>query len=158
MGRKSEFEIILNKILRQKSGVESEAEVMSSPLYEDYISKINFQFGPVGLNSSARINKFYPKTKIEKENVLVPPKEPSAQKRDADQIKVATQKVKRNLNFDQKGSLKVFAIFGENLTEYSTDEEIKMAYRRLAKRFHPDVNKNKGEEFKMISSAYEKFI
>src|SRR5579862_2484709 len=39
----------------------------------------------------------------------------------------------------------------------ATEEEIKRAFRRLARQFHPDVNKEKGAEarFKEINEAYE---
>ena len=37
------------------------------------------------------------------------------------------------------------------------EAEIKTAYRRLARKFHPDVSKEKGaeERFKAINEAYE---
>ena len=39
----------------------------------------------------------------------------------------------------------------------ATEDEIKKAFRRLARQYHPDVNKDKGaeEQFKEINEAYE---
>jgi curved DNA-binding protein len=43
------------------------------------------------------------------------------------------------------------------ISENASDAEIKKAYRKLARQYHPDVNKEKGAEdkFKEINSAYE---
>lgn len=43
-----------------------------------------------------------------------------------------------------------------NIDETATENEIKKAYRRLAREFHPDVNTDDGAEnkFKEISEAY----
>jgi curved DNA-binding protein len=43
------------------------------------------------------------------------------------------------------------------LTDTATTDEIKAAYRRLARKFHPDVSKEKNaeERFKSINEAYE---
>src|SRR5919199_6150702 len=35
------------------------------------------------------------------------------------------------------------------------DAAIKSAYRKLARKYHPDVNKGKDERFKEINEAYE---
>jgi curved DNA-binding protein len=43
------------------------------------------------------------------------------------------------------------------IADNATESEIKKAYRKLARQYHPDVNKEKGAEdkFKEINSAYE---
>lgn len=43
------------------------------------------------------------------------------------------------------------------ISENASETEIKKAYRKLARQYHPDVNKDKGAEdkFKEINSAYE---
>ncbi|WP_324171193.1 DnaJ C-terminal domain-containing protein [Sulfurimonas sp.] len=43
------------------------------------------------------------------------------------------------------------------INEGASESEIKKAYRKLARQYHPDVNKDKGAEdkFKEINSAYE---
>jgi curved DNA-binding protein CbpA len=41
------------------------------------------------------------------------------------------------------------------LHPFASLEEVKQAYRRLAKRYHPDVNPNGKEEFAKIAAAYE---
>ena len=50
-----------------------------------------------------------------------------------------------------------------NIKEYAIDEEIKKAYRKLSKEYHPDTNKDKSEEeqkeaedmFRLITKAKE---
>ncbi len=42
--------------------------------------------------------------------------------------------------------------------ENATAEDIKRAYRKLAKRYHPDINKENEEHFKLITEAYRTLI
>src|SRR5690606_18566405 len=43
------------------------------------------------------------------------------------------------------------------VSENASKDEIKKAYRRLSKKYHPDINKEQGsdEKFKEITEAYE---
>jgi molecular chaperone DnaJ len=48
-----------------------------------------------------------------------------------------------------------YALLG--ITRTATEEQIRSAYRKLARQYHPDVNKDPGaaEKFKQITEAYE---
>ncbi|MDZ4675983.1 MAG: DnaJ domain-containing protein [Oligoflexia bacterium] len=84
----------------------------------------------------------------------------------SNKVETPKSRVKRKLTFDQLNALKVFLKFGESkIDEYSTTEEIKSAYRRLARKYHPDarvnvsdIKLNNAEAFKLISAAYKKLI
>ncbi|WP_297579960.1 DnaJ domain-containing protein, partial [uncultured Helicobacter sp.] len=43
------------------------------------------------------------------------------------------------------------------VSQDASSEEIKKSYRRLARKYHPDINKDAGaeEKFKEINAAYE---
>lgn len=71
-------------------------------------------------------------------------------------------RTKRILSFDQEKALELLNKFGAAVDSYSTDSEIKNAYRKLAKKFHPDAHAGKEKKelerlencFKQISRAY----
>lgn len=44
------------------------------------------------------------------------------------------------------------------LDKKSTKDEIKKAYRKLSKKYHPDINPNSEDKFKEINNAYETLI
>jgi len=46
-----------------------------------------------------------------------------------------------------------YKILGVN--KNSTQDEIKKAYRKLSKQYHPDVNPNGGDKFKEVAEAYD---
>ena len=53
---------------------------------------------------------------------------------------------------DHKDYYKVMGV-----SQTATDKEIKLAYRRLARKYHPDISKEKDaeEHFKEVGEAYE---
>jgi hypothetical protein len=141
MGSKSEFETILDQVLnRSSAGSFETAEQMT--FVEDFFSVLKFKVGALG-------TKAYPphKAHIKKENIIA-----------KEEPKVEPIRVKRKLTYDQEKALKVLAGFGVKLDEYSTQGEIRSAYRNLALKYHPDRNKEGAEAFKTISMAYKKSL
>ncbi len=41
------------------------------------------------------------------------------------------------------------------LPPFITQEEIKIQYKKLSKKFHPDLSKNNGEKMSQINQAYK---
>ncbi|OQW50735.1 MAG: hypothetical protein A4S09_11305 [Proteobacteria bacterium SG_bin7] len=75
--------------------------------------------------------------------------------------------VKRNWTEAQTRAFKVLTDFGaEELSEFSSDADIKKAFRRLAKSYHPDTLVNqpenlireKSQQFILIHTSYKDLI
>lgn len=66
---------------------------------------------------------------------------------------------KRDFSPEQLGALNVLIQFGEKqLSEFSTDQEIKKAFRTLAKLYHPDGKKADAKVFRDLFKAYKALI
>jgi hypothetical protein len=146
MGAKSEFEAILDKLLKPAPSFDFK-NTESHPGMN--YSEIHFSFGPLNQKvfSRAAFQNYGPANPVQKPKVepikVEPPK----------------KRIQRKLNFDQSKALTVFVRFGEEkINDYSSDDEIKSAYRRLARKFHPDLNKGGTETFKVISLAFQKLV
>ncbi|KFK42378.1 hypothetical protein AALP_AA2G248400 [Arabis alpina] len=77
-------------------------------------------------------------------------------------LSVSSSSPNRNRRGFSRRSVVVFAASGDyyatlGVPKSANTKEIKAAYRRLARQYHPDVNKEPGatEKFKEISAAYE---
>jgi DnaJ domain len=162
MDTRSEFQRILDEALgqtsRENSEVHGEPPKSSGSFSEDLFRTIEFSFGPIQNKFFRNINKIYPQgerrtteppnPKIEEPKIKIEPfKKPEPQPR-----------VRRKFSADQNKGILIFFNFGVKIDEYSSDDEIKVAYRKLAKKFHPDLNKNNGDDFKVISKAYSAFF
>lgn len=62
---------------------------------------------------------------------------------------------RRGSRFTVRADADYYSVLG--VSKNATKSEIKSAYRKLARNYHPDVNKEPGaeEKFKEISNAYE---
>ena len=140
MGAKSEFQRVLEKHLGLESSSSSTHTNNQMPdLQENFLNQIKFTLERWNIKSTTA----YPKVNVRLEE------------------KVIVEKIreKRKLTFDQLKAIKTFSKYSMlPINEFSTDDEIKSAYRRLAKLYHPDFNKNGADDFKIISMAYNKLI
>ncbi len=84
-----------------------------------------------------------------------------------EEIRVEIPLEKRNWSEAQHKALQALIGFGaEDLSEFSSDSEIKKAFRQLAKRYHPDmlrdqpesIIKEKSQQFMLIHKSYRELI
>lgn len=134
----SDFQKILNNLIEEK---ESDAVIYTSgvdPVFENIDFKVQSFSGGVGLRYRVPQK---PKTELEVEIKPI----------------LKTMRISP-LTYDQKRAIEFFIKLGMSLKEEASLEEIKSAYRRLAKKYHPDLNSHQGDQFKQISLAYKKLI
>lgn len=147
----SEFQRILDETLNKTK----EQPTFTSRPSEDTDLFSKLQFG----DEILKVRFFNEKKRPYKKQEAKPNSEPRPEPKPAQSPPPPRPRVKRKLTFDQIKAVKVFTKFGElEIGDCSTIDEIKTAYRRLARKFHPDAAKKSGEEFKLISLAYKKLI
>jgi len=155
MAAKTEFETILNEILdrggssqQQNFQREQTTGAKANPSFDFYFNLGNIKATIFNVNVKSGYKAKPQEQKVEQMKVelkVEPPPQPPP-------------RVKRKTTFDQERALKFFVKLGEaQINEYSTDQEIKSAYKRLALKYHPDRNKSSENIFKELSAAYRKF-
>ena len=177
MGALKSFQEILDQEI--KKHLEPESDSFEKPIgnfknsESMFLKKLSESLGPLS-PSKIFVQKSY--TNSQKPTMEPKQESPKVEIKTSDQISKPPQakemhsateakRVKRAFTFDQANALKLFNSHGYQLDEWSTDNEIKRAYRFLAKRFHPDrlaqagqKEKRSAEEvFKSIARAFSYF-
>jgi hypothetical protein len=174
----SEFQNILDYLLGEDkrgtaespAGAASQTRVSPQDFSrEDWISKLSFGQGP--FRAAAFGAKTYKKKIKEpvRESANESNQEPAKFVGDSQSLNhrqpnpqppapEPPPRVRRKFTKDQDLATRVFAKYGETIDDFSTQDEIKTAYRRLARRYHPDSGFKSEGPFKAISQAYRKLV
>lgn len=62
------------------------------------------------------------------------------------------------LNSQQQQAFARFQAWGSSLSPGYSSKELKTEFRSLAKKLHPDISKNNGEDFILLKKHYESLI
>ncbi len=184
MKEKSEFEQILELAMgRKPDNAADPFKESSKDLPENFITRLMFgeeRFRVKIFATSTNPNQKYPKEeklkyekqkfehlkeetlrnekikleKSERENL----RSENTKSRD-DSLEKSSENVKqtKKLNFDQRQAMKIFIKFDPKyIDESATLEEVKVSFRRLARKYHPDAGSQSDSIFKLISVAYKK--